>query len=61
LGLRVDYETNTLELDRDLSWAAGTGVAMQYGGDQPDIGAFETALGAVGRAPEAPTGLRVIP
>jgi hypothetical protein len=41
---RVDYPTDTLTLDRSLSWSAGQGVALAYEGDAPDLGAFERNL-----------------
>ncbi len=40
--LAVDYATNTLTLDRSLSWTAGQGVALHYYGTAPDIGAYES-------------------
>ncbi len=53
----IDYATSTLTLDRSLSWSAGQGVHLAYGGSRPDPGAFET--GAARVLPSAPTGLRV--
>jgi parallel beta-helix repeat protein len=38
----VNYATNTLTLDRALSWTAGQGVAQRYNGTAPDIGAYES-------------------
>jgi len=37
----VDYAANTLTLDRAVAWTAGQGVALEYHGAAPDIGAFE--------------------
>lgn len=37
----IDYATQTLTLDRALTWTAGQGVALSYRGTAPDIGAFE--------------------
>jgi len=37
----IDYTTNTLTLDRALSWEAGLGVCMKYDFTGPDLGAFE--------------------
>lgn len=37
----IDYVTNTLILDKPLSWNGGQGVSLQYEGATPDIGAFE--------------------
>jgi hypothetical protein len=48
---KVDYATNTLTLDRSLSWAANQGVALRYNGSAPDIGAYETGGG---KAPPSP-------
>jgi len=39
--LRVDYDTQTLTLDRPLRWSAGQGVALAYEGAAPDLGAWE--------------------
>jgi parallel beta-helix repeat protein len=38
----VDYGTNTLTLDRSLSWSAGQGIAQRFGGTAPDLGAIES-------------------
>jgi len=54
----VDYGTNTLTLDHPLSWTAGQGVTLQFGGNGPDIGAFETNLSTTIAPPAAPTNLR---
>jgi len=37
----INYSTNTLTLDRSLSWSANQGVAYVYTGTRPDIGAYE--------------------
>jgi hypothetical protein len=37
----IDYETNTITVDRELSWAAGQGVSLAYHGAAPDMGAYE--------------------
>jgi len=37
----IDYDANTLTLDRSLSWSAGQGVSLAYQGAAPDIGAHE--------------------
>ncbi|NLX15173.1 MAG: PKD domain-containing protein, partial [Phycisphaerales bacterium] len=39
--VRIDYSHNTLLLDQELSWRGGQGVALNYVGHAPDIGAFE--------------------
>ena len=55
----VDYATKTLTLDRPLSWTAGQGVSLQFGGNAPDIGVFETNVSTPLALPSAPTNLRV--
>lgn len=40
----VDLAANRLQLDRALTWTAGQGVALRYGGSRPDVGAFESGL-----------------
>ena len=37
----INYATNTLVLDRSLSWTAGQGVSLAYSDSAPDIGAYE--------------------
>ena len=56
----VNYSTQTLTLDRPLAWTAGQGIALQFGGSAPDIGAFETSLSPTTGVtpPAAPTNLR---
>jgi hypothetical protein len=39
--LSIDYNTNTITINRSLSWTSGLGVALAYSGSAPDIGAFE--------------------
>ncbi|HEY3245767.1 MAG TPA: right-handed parallel beta-helix repeat-containing protein [Phycisphaerae bacterium] len=39
--MKIDYESNTLTLDRPLSWESGQGVSLAYFGAAPDMGAFE--------------------
>jgi len=39
---RVDYASRTLVLDRALTWTAGQGVALDFNGKAPDIGAVES-------------------
>ena len=41
---RIDYAANSLTLDRALTWTAGQGVALQFAGQAPDMGAFEAGL-----------------
>jgi len=40
----INYNTNTLTLDRSLTWTAGQGVSLVYSGNGPDIGAYEYTL-----------------
>lgn len=37
----VNYTTNTLTIDRAISWSNGAGVSQPYAGSVPDIGAVE--------------------
>ncbi len=37
----VDYGTNTIAVDRSISWNSGDGVSYTYSGSAPDIGAYE--------------------
>jgi len=39
--ISIDYTTNTLTLDRTLSWDTGLGISLKYDHVGPDIGAFE--------------------
>ncbi|MGI5820023.1 MAG: PKD domain-containing protein [Armatimonadota bacterium] len=47
--VRTDYEADSLELDRPLSWSAGDPVSLPWAGEAPEIGVFE--VGAEGLAP----------
>jgi hypothetical protein len=37
----IDYDTDTLQLDRALTWTDGQGVSTFYAGTAPDLGAHE--------------------
>ena len=37
----VNYETNTITLDRSLYFSSGQGIALAYSCAAPDLGAFE--------------------
>jgi hypothetical protein len=51
----IDYATNTITVDRALTWAQGQGVALAYQGSAPDLGAFEmVAAGPSGFFPLPP-------
>jgi parallel beta-helix repeat protein len=39
--LKIDYEKQTIEIERDISWKDADGVSLPYSGSAPDIGAFE--------------------
>ena len=39
--VKVDYSTNTITVDTNLSWASGQGVTLAFKGSAPDIGAHE--------------------
>lgn len=43
----IDYATNRITVDRELSWSSGDGVSLAFRGDAPDIGAFEAGATAV--------------
>jgi parallel beta-helix repeat protein len=47
----IDLKTNTLTLDRALTWSKGQGVALAYAGAAPDMGAFEFGLKPEARSP----------
>lgn len=42
--IEIDYSTNTITVDSDLSWSKNTGVALAYAGAAPDQGAHERGL-----------------
>ena len=37
----VNYDTNTIVVDTNLTWTMGQGIALAYEGSTPDLGAFE--------------------
>ncbi len=39
--VRVDYSSNTIEVDRDIKWQKEDPVSYDYKGKAPDIGAYE--------------------
>jgi hypothetical protein len=41
----VNYTTNTLTIDKSLTWTQNQGVCLPYEGAAPDIGAFEYGSG----------------
>jgi hypothetical protein len=54
---KVDYEANALTLDRSVSWQKGEPVTLDYAGNAPDLGAFESA--ASRPLPAAPAAGRI--
>ena len=38
---KVDYKSNTITIDKPLSWPKGAGVGLAYNGSSPDMGAYE--------------------
>lgn len=60
--LAVNYTTNTLTLSQPLTWASGAGVALQFSGAAPDMGAYEFGGGGTTpTAPQPPTNVRIVP
>jgi hypothetical protein len=37
----INYTTNTITVDRSLTWTSGLGISLAYSGIAPDIGAYE--------------------
>jgi len=52
----VDYGTNTITVDKNISWSKGDGVSYPYSGSAPDMGAYNSD----NNPPDAPIGLKVI-
>jgi hypothetical protein len=44
--ISINYSTNTIILDRKLSWKPEQGISLVYSGEAPDIGAFEYLAGS---------------
>ena len=53
---KIDYSTNTITVDTNLTWAQNQGVSLAYEGAAPDIGAFELSQA---ERPEAPKNMRI--
>ncbi|KYK26813.1 hypothetical protein AYK26_04470 [Euryarchaeota archaeon SM23-78] len=51
--VNVDYNSNTITVDKSLTWSSGTGVTLAYNGNAPDIGAYE--YGGTTPPPPPPT------
>jgi len=43
--VKIDYASNTLTLDKPLSWTEQQGVSLRFSGNRPDIGNFESGSG----------------
>ncbi len=41
---QVDYSSNAITVDQELTWTTNTGVSLAYEGTGPDIGAFEYGM-----------------
>ena len=52
----IDYSTNTLTLDRALTWSKEQGVGLRYAGLAPDMGAFEVGIDTTSERP--PSGIK---
>ncbi len=56
----IDYTSNTVTVNRSISWANGAGVNLPYSGSAPDIGAYEYGSGGGSPTPPAaPVNLRL--
>jgi hypothetical protein len=56
--LSIDYGTQTITLNQPLTWTSGQGVHLSYGGNAPDMGAFEYQTVEPG-APAPPKNLHI--
>jgi hypothetical protein len=54
----INYSTNQITVNSSVSWTNGMGVALDYEGTKPDIGAKEYVSGDT-QAPASPSGLVV--
>ena len=58
--MAIDYAASTITVDAPVTWAKGQGIALDYQGVRPDIGAWEYA--ASNHAPVLdPIGNRTVP
>jgi hypothetical protein len=53
----IDYLTNTITVDKNLTWIQSQGIALSYKGSAPDAGAYEFSQV---QAPSPPKNLRLI-
>ncbi|WP_419662167.1 hypothetical protein Dvar_26140 [Desulfosarcina variabilis str. Montpellier] len=44
--VKINYASNTITVDRSISWTAGQGVGMVYTGSAPDLGVYEVDGGS---------------
>ena len=55
----IDYITNKITVSNSISWTQNEGIALNYSGNAPDIGAYEYG-GTSPSKPGPPNGLRII-
>lgn len=55
----IDYNTNTITVNIELSWNKGTGVSLPYNDEAPDMGAYEYEGDQTSDMLNAPTNLKV--
>jgi hypothetical protein len=53
----VNYSTNMITVDKNLTWAQGQGIGLAYNGAAPDVGAYTIPTTA---APTAHKNLRIL-
>jgi hypothetical protein len=53
----VNYDTNTITVNRSLSWSNGQGISQPYSGIAPDIGAYEYSSATPPPPPSVPGDL----
>ncbi len=39
--IKIDYESNTLKINKTLTWTQNQGISLIYEGSAPDVGAYE--------------------
>ena len=58
--LNIDYNSNIIEIDRDISWEINDGVSLNFYGSAPDIGAFEYYIPPDYSAPAPPSNIIIL-
>jgi hypothetical protein len=53
----VNYQSNTVTVDKSLTWTLNQGISLTYEGTAPDAGAYEVSQGY---APSTPQNLRIV-